>query len=62
MVLKLAAALGSARSTEEHLESCTRGMLRKAIQNVMREIEYHEAETRHVRTSLLGPPSHKRRK
>jgi hypothetical protein len=31
-------------ATEEHLESRTREMLRKAIQNVMGEIEYHEAE------------------
>jgi hypothetical protein len=31
-------------AADEHLESCTREMLRKAIQNVMGEIEYHEAE------------------
>lgn len=31
-------------ATDEHLESRTREMLRKAIQNVMGEIEYHEVE------------------
>jgi hypothetical protein len=31
-------------AAEEHVESRTREMLRKAIQNVMGEIEHHEAE------------------